>query len=574
MKDRCSARQVARILGGTIAIASIALILSCSGEGIASFTWKSSLDQGQVFSQTAHFPKGQENLFSQARPQNSFMLRKAMTVEPGFMIAASVNVKRDGLGIGFSLSPEGKKAGREVRFAAKPGRMTFYLNPPDSRNLKTFSISLFPLKGGSMDAKDETPLVELESVSTLPSFVGFEQGKAGGDRISDGISFEASASGTSKWTLGAPFASSLAYAKLESDKTPGRGQESVASALVIAYEANAEADIVIESGKGKMLAKCASALKRILIPASAFSGAASLERITLSVPRGVKLSAAYVEAIASEAAATVDPGVMLLEPPLSADQDFAWYRWDLLPEVIMFDFRNYATQDAYLKRLAFFVEKKGFAGNLASDNDIAALHGWNAHDYKTDDLARFFSTAEKTGFQLNPEELRLRDFLVEKKLLERRGKEYLGLSGAIISISQESPPYLRHTFLTHESSHAVFFADARYRQYCVSMWNAMSKEEKWFWILYFGWMNYDTSSAYLMASEMQAYLTQQPPQNAEEYFTKTLVERLLERHPELEAPLAAYMGAFGKEFANKAGMLDRWLRTSYGFGAGTTFFLR
>ena len=289
---------------------------------------------------------------------------------------------------------------------------------------------------------------------------------------------------------------------------------------------------------------------------------------------GVKLTAAYVEAIASEAAATVDPGVMLLDPPLSAEQDFAWYRWDLLPEVIMFDFRNYATQDAYLKRLAFFVEKKGFAGNLASDKDIAALHGWNAHDYKTDDLARFFSTAEKTGFQLNPEELRLRDFLVEKKLLEKRGKEYLGLSGAIISISQESPPYLRHTFLTHESSHAVFFADARYRQYCVSMWNAMSKEEKWFWILYFGWMNYDTSSAYLMASEMQAYLIQQPPQNAEEYFTKTLVERLLERHPELEAPLAAYMGAFGKEFANKAGMLDRWLRMSYGFGAGTTFFLR
>ena len=111
MKDRGSARQLARILGGTIAIASIALILSCSGEGIASFTWKSSLDQGQVFSQTAHFPKGQENLLSQARPQNSFMLRKAMTVEPGFMIAASVKVKRDGLGIGFSLSPRREEGG-------------------------------------------------------------------------------------------------------------------------------------------------------------------------------------------------------------------------------------------------------------------------------------------------------------------------------------------------------------------------------------------------------------------------------------------------------------------------------
>ena len=57
-----------------------------------------------------------------------------------------------------------------------------------------------------MDTKDETPLVELESVSTLPSFVGFEQGKAGDDRISDGISLEASASGLNRWTFSAPFA--------------------------------------------------------------------------------------------------------------------------------------------------------------------------------------------------------------------------------------------------------------------------------------------------------------------------------------------------------------------------------
>jgi hypothetical protein len=77
-----------------------------------------------------------------------------------------------------------------------------------------------------------------------------------------------------------------------------------------------------------------------------------------------------------------------------------------------------------------------------------------------------------------------------------------------------------------------------------------------------------------MAREMQGYLIQQPPKKAEEYFTKTLVERLLEHHPELETPLAEYMGSYGTEFANKAGLLDAWLRTAYGFGAGTTFFLR
>ena len=106
------------------------------------------------------------------------------------------------------------------------------------------------------------------------------------------------------------------------------------------------------------------------------------------------------------------------------------------------------------------------------------------------------------------------------------------------------------------------------------MWNAMSQEEKWFWVLYFGWMHYDIGSAYLMANEMQAYLIQQPARKAEEYFTKTLTERLLEKNPELKASLDAYVGKFGPEFARKAGLLDGWLRAEYGFGAGTTFFVR
>jgi hypothetical protein len=148
------------------------------------------------------------------------------------------------------------------------------------------------------------------------------------------------------------------------------------------------------------------------------------------------------------------------------------------------------------------------------------------------------------------------------------------LGGAIISISQESPAYLRRLFLTHESSHALFFVDEAYRQVAASIWDSMSKEERWFWKLYFGWMNYDTSSSYLMSNEVQAYLVQQPVAGATKYFTETLPGRLLEKHPELESELKLYFDRFGGEFAAKAVILDSWLRKRYGFGAGTMLFLR
>mgnify|MGYP000928978100 CR=1 FL=1 len=85
-----------------------------------------------------------------------------------------------------------------------------------------------------------------------------------------------------------------------------------------------------------------------------------------------------------------DPHGVLGEGP-GQGEEYRWYRWDLLPSVILFDFRNYDIQDAYLKRLAFFVEKRGFVGRLAPNQEIAPLHGWNAHDYKAEDLARFFA---------------------------------------------------------------------------------------------------------------------------------------------------------------------------------------
>ena len=56
---------------------------------------------------------------------------------------------------------------------------------------------------------------------------------------------------------------------------------------------------------------------------------------------------------------------------------------------------SYEIQDAFFKRLAFFVEKAGHAGRIESLSALGGLHGYNAHDYRAEDLARFFDTARR-----------------------------------------------------------------------------------------------------------------------------------------------------------------------------------
>ncbi|MDR0721053.1 MAG: hypothetical protein LBF78_15590, partial [Treponema sp.] len=89
-----------------------------------------------------------------------------------------------------------------------------------------------------------------------------------------------------------------------------------------------------------------------------------------------------------------DPGLVLDYPRTAwRDSRYEVFRWESFPSVLVFDFADYAVQDRFLKRLAFYVEKAEFRGRLAEDREIASLHGWNAHDYRSQDLAAFFEAA-------------------------------------------------------------------------------------------------------------------------------------------------------------------------------------
>ncbi|MDR3020364.1 MAG: hypothetical protein LBU66_05620, partial [Treponema sp.] len=92
--------------------------------------------------------------------------------------------------------------------------------------------------------------------------------------------------------------------------------------------------------------------------------------------------------------------------------EYELFRWDRFPSILFFDYADYAAQDRMLKRLAFYVEKAGFRGRLAADSEIAHLHGWNAHNYRAEDLARFFQAARDADFPLHSEEHELERILL------------------------------------------------------------------------------------------------------------------------------------------------------------------
>lgn len=261
--------------------------------------------------------------------------------------------------------------------------------------------------------------------------------------------------------------------------------------------------------------------------------------------------------------------VLALPPRADASREYELYRWSAFPECLIFDFRDYSVQDAYLKRLAFFVEKEGFRGRLAPDTEISRLHGWNAHDYRAEDLAAFFDKAAGTSFPLSPRELELRGILERSGILVRDGNRFKPGAGAIISISRESTAYLRALFLTHEAAHAVFFLDKAYRDLARSLWSAQGPEERRFWNVFLSNRDYDPTNAYLSYNELQAYLVQQAPSRLESWLREIAYPRLAKSYPDRAAAILADLEAAMPGFKSKAESLDSYLRKTYGFRGGS-----
>lgn len=328
----------------------------------------------------------------------------------------------------------------------------------------------------------------------------------------------------------------------------------------------------------------------------AFAGLPTTTGKAVSIPSGVLPTApfplviegaSYPDSLILEPKASLtfpreaipaDPGLILsYRQEAWRDRRYEVFRWERFPGILIFDTANYASQDALFKRIAFFVEKAGFRGRLATEAEIAGLHGWNAHDYRAEDLAAFFETARKTSFPLNAEERELLTILEANGLVVRSAAPNAPIeagSGAIVSISRESEGYLRSLFMTHECYHGIFFVDEDFRRFAGQRWDGLDPIARRFIKAYFDMHRYDVSDRYLMMNELMAYCLQQPVSGAAKYFGATLPSRIEKdsfRHSSLPVKDEASLSwpDLARLFVGEATAFDAYVKGRWGLRAGS-----
>ena len=247
--------------------------------------------------------------------------------------------------------------------------------------------------------------------------------------------------------------------------------------------------------------------------------------------------------------------------------EYELFRWDLFFDMLIIDTDSYEIQSSFFKRLAYFTEKKGFAGELSDDEILGPLHGWNAHDYRADDLARFFNEAQKTSFILNAYELQLKELLLENEVLRKSGDRVRSIKGGILSISRDSSERLRWLFLTHECYHGVFFSSDDYVARVTEIWNGLAEEEREFWRIFLSMYGYNIFDEYLLINEFQAYLMQQNINLADSYF-RGKINWILGIKPYLEGSMNTLLSDYGDTFSRSAKAVENAAYTLTGIRAG------
>ncbi len=221
-------------------------------------------------------------------------------------------------------------------------------------------------------------------------------------------------------------------------------------------------------------------------------------------------------------AVRTDPGLILNYNQKNWRQkEYEVFEWDRYNCILLFDILNYDIQNDFFRRLAFFVEKRGYKGKLWSDEILADKHGYNAHDYSAESLAAFFNKATEENFPLNEKELILKKILIANGLLIPDGQMVKAGEGGIVSISRESDGPLRAKLLAHEAWHTLFFRDEDFRNFVAAVYYTFDEKSRQFLLDFFESqtsLGYDIEDEYLMHNEFMAYILQQGLKYVPEYF--------------------------------------------------------
>jgi len=274
-----------------------------------------------------------------------------------------------------------------------------------------------------------------------------------------------------------------------------------------------------------------------------------------------------------------DPGLIMKWPKENwRGRDYELFEWDRFNKILFFDTADYEVQNDFFRRLAFFVEKKGFKGRLLSDEELEGKHGYNGHDYKACDLARFFEKARVLNFPLNKKELLLREILEVNSIIVRaQDNSWVEGEGAVISISQDSSMDLRTAFVAHEGWHGIYFIDSEFRDTVSGIFYMLKSKDPLtlnFLIRYFQvtpTLNYDTDDDYLLKNEFMAYMLQRPVSVCESYYVNMASRNHAQSLIKSESDYIISTKASG--FVGSAQMLEDYVSGRWNLAAGRVWLV-
>jgi len=153
--------------------------------------------------------------------------------------------------------------------------------------------------------------------------------------------------------------------------------------------------------------------------------------------------------------------------------------------IVYIEFPTSAVQGEALDRIGIFTESDRYHGKILAPQLMRTLAEealFDAHDYASEDLARFYSLAARYAIRLHPMEVRIRDLLVRVGFLAPSGEEYVAkkaaaLLSAVRGMDERHGAGTRRWVLDHEFRHGFYFVAMKESVHKV--WDDMlSREER------------------------------------------------------------------------------------------------
>lgn len=205
--------------------------------------------------------------------------------------------------------------------------------------------------------------------------------------------------------------------------------------------------------------------------------------------------------------------------------------WQLTdnPNVYIFDSPGLTLQGRTFNRITQFTEQQGsepypkVLNNLELNRYYEAARRTQAdfafgHDVLISELVQFFNFASRDKIELNPEEIALRQFLIEQGLVRFWRGFYQSMRPEVVVLAvpqvQDRKPGepmitegARYAILMHEIAHGEYYSNTHYAKYCQRFWyETLTENQRELFKKFLAGFNYAVANEELLINESQAYL--------------------------------------------------------------------